>query len=364
MAYSDMEKMWLWLSGIPGIGDGTFYRMLSEAEDPRNVYDDPGCVRGLLSHSQFEALKASRAAFRADDFIESLEKKGIRAVTRVSEEYPSILTGITDPPPTLYAMGAGLLSAEKPFAVVGSRACTGEGRMTAHDFSGVLAENGVTVISGMAEGIDTAAALGALDAGGRTVAVLGCGADVIYPRFNEPLYRRILETGGTIVSEHAPGVGPQRGFFPRRNRIISGMSEGILVVEGDERSGARITANLALEQGKELFAVPGSIYSPRSRTPNELIYNGAYCALSAWDILEGMRWGERPQKRAARKTVSADLTGDERKIADALAAEPLGYEELSERTGLSAAVLSPLLTTLTLRGIVTELPGGLYRAYL
>lgn len=362
MVYTDMERAWIWLANVPGIGDTGFYRLLSAAGDAREVYDDPSIVRSLLSERQYKSLLEARGGTKLDDFFAAMEKCGVIAVTRVSDGYPECLTSITDPPSTLYMLGNTEIPQEKLFSVVGSRACTSEGRMTAHDFSKALAENGVTVVSGMAEGIDAAAAEGALDGHGSTVAVLGCGPDIVYPRINERLYRRILEEGGLILSEHPVGVGPQKGFFPRRNRIISGMSEGILIVEGDERSGARITANLALEQGKEVFAVPGSIYSPRSKTPNELIATGAYCALSAWDILETMRWGERPSKRTERKP-AVQLTDDEQKIIDAVTAEALSYEELAEKTRLEAGVLSPLLTTLELRGLLTQLPGGLYRCF-
>ena len=319
------------------------------------VIGDPFCL---------PELEKCNYLYDTSSKAEAYEKNGWYIIDRDSRFYPEALKGIKDAPFVLYCAGdPAILVKEPKISVVGTRNPTDKGLMSAYMLACCLSSLNVVTVSGGALGIDSASHEGALTGNGGTLAVLGSGFGAEYLPENTFLRRRIGKNGA-LITEQPPFEEPTRYSFPRRNRIISGMSEGILVVEGDERSGARITANLALEQGKELFAVPGSIYSPRSRTPNELIYNGAYCALSAWDILEGMRWGERPQKRAARKTVSADLTGDERKIADALAAEPLGYEELSERTGLSAAVLSPLLTTLTLRGIVTELPGGLYRAYL
>jgi DNA processing protein len=246
---------------------------------------------------------------------------------------------------------------------VGSRQCTRDGQRAARDFARGLAENGVTVVSGMARGIDSCAHRGALDGHGPTLAVLGCGVDVVYPPENDRLMAEILDSGGAVVSEFVPGTPPTPGNFPARNRIISGLCEGMLIVEGAKASGAMITVNLALEQGRDVFAVPGSIYSPLSAAPNQMILDGAFPALSPWDILEHYRWGQRPAAGGARKAPKPTLDPEEEAIVAPLRNEALSFEELIRITGLSAAKLNSHLTMLELRGIIDKAPGGLYRAY-
>ena len=232
-----------------------------------------------------------------------------------------------------------------------------------HPFARGLAENGVTVVSGMARGIDSCAHRGALDGHGPTVAVLGCGVDVVYPPENDRLMAEILDSGGAIVSELTPGAPPVPGNFPARNRIISGLSQGTLIVEGAKVSGAMITVNLALEQGRDVFAVPGSIYSPLSSAPNQMILDGATPVLSPWDILEHYRWGCRPNPDSARPAPAPELDPEEEALVAPLRNEALSFEELAQITGLPAAKLNSHLTMLELRGIIEKVPGGLYRAY-
>ena len=228
----------------------------------------------------------------------------------------------------------------------------------------MLAREDVAVISGMANGVDTAAHEGALIGYGRTIALLGCGADVIYPQENEELYHRILDSGGAIVSEYLPGTPPLRTYFPARNRIISGLSRGVLIVEGAEKSGAMITVNAALDQNRDVFAVPGSIYSPLSAAPNRLIVEGAIPALSGWDILEHYRWAERedPARSAPRPKLELDPEDD--KIVQPLLEQELSFDELANLVDFPIAKLNSHLTMLELRGIIVKVPGGMYRAYL
>ena len=259
-------------------------------------------------------------------------------------------------------MGEGLQDLDRCFSIVGSRRCTRDGQRAAREFAETLAREGVCIVSGMAHGIDTAAHEGALIAMGKTIAVLGCGADVIYPPENEDLYRRILEGGGAVISEYAPGTKPKPGNFPARNRIISGLSQGTMLVEGAKGSGAMITIDFAAEQGRDIFAVPGGIYSSQSAMPNQLIVGGAYPVISPWEVLEHYRWGARPGA-AEEKSAEAELSEEEKRIVEPLKIEQLSFDELVAQTEIAPAKLNSYLTILELRGIIVKAPGGLYRAY-
>ena len=370
MEYTAMEQYWIWLSSVEGIGAKRFYQLLSVYEDARAVWDALGGVlvppelRDMLGPAALNALREARSEEYFYRLFGALERKGIRAVTRLSDDYPAALTGVYDPPPTLYARGECPLNAEKAFAIVGSRRCTRDGQRAAREIAEGLARAGVTVVSGLARGVDSCAHRGALDGRGRTVAVLGCGADVVYPPENEKLVAEMLDSGGAVISEYAPGTQPLPGNFPPRNRIISGMCAGTLLVEGAKASGAMITVNFALEQGRDVFAVPGSIYSPLSEAPNRMIVDGAIPALSAWEILEYYRWAARPGENAAPKPPAAELTDEERALVEPLREQELSFEELAQLTGLPAAKLNSHLTMLELRGIIEKAPGGMYRAYI
>ncbi len=368
MDYTAMDQYWIWLSSVEGVGPKRFYQLLSMYEDARQVWDALGGVlvppdMQAIGPAALKKLREARDERYFYQLFDRLERQGIRAVTRLSEAYPPALTGIYDPPPTLYVRGECPLDDEKMIAVVGSRRCTRDGQRAAREFGRGLAENGVTVVSGMARGVDSFAHRGALEGGGRTVAVLGCGVDVCYPPENEALMREIIDSGGAVVSELVPGTPPAPGNFPARNRIISGLSEGTLLVEGAKASGAMITVNLALEQGRDVFAVPGGIYSPLSDAPNRMILEGATPVLCAWDILEHYRWAQRPSTVPARAQKPPELSPDELAIVEPLRAQALSFDELAAATGFSAASLNSHLTMLELRGIIEKVPGGLYRSY-
>lgn len=364
-----MEQYWIWLSSVEGVGTKRFYQLLSLYGDARSVWDAmggpllPPDIRRALGPAAFEKLRAARNERRFYQLFDRLERGGIRAVTRLGEAYPAALTGIYDPPPTLYVRGDCPLGGDRNLAIVGSRRCTQDGQRAAREFARGLAEGGATVVSGLARGIDSCAHRGALDGHGPTIAVLGCGVDVVYPPENDRLLNEILDSGGAVVSEFVPGTPPIPGNFPARNRIISGLSEGTLIVEGAKASGAMITVNLALEQGRDVFAVPGSIYSPLSAAPNQMILDGAIPVLSPWDILEHYRWGRRPAAGTGSKAPKPKLSPEEEALVAPLRNEALSFEELSQITGLSAAKLNSHLTMLELRGIIEKAPGGLYRAY-
>ena len=370
MEYTAMEQYWIWLSSVESIGAKKFYQLLSVYEDARAVWDALGGVlvppelRDMLGPVSLNALRDARSEAYFYRLFDRLERSGIRAVTRLSEDYPGALTTIYDPPPTLYVRGECPLNGERMFAVVGSRRSTRDGQRAAREIAEGLARADVTVVSGMARGIDSYAHEGAMAGRGRTVAVLGCGVDVCYPPENDELMGRILDSGGAVVSEYVPGTPPLAGHFPQRNRIISGLSKGTLLVEGAKKSGAMITVNCALEQGRDVFAVPGSIYSPLSATPNRMIVDGAIPVISPWEILEHYRWASRPEVSDRNPHREIQLDADEQKLVEPLREQELSFEELTQITGFNAAKLNSHLTMLELRGIIVKVPGGMYRAYL
>ena len=362
--YDAMEQYWIWLATIPGIGIKKFYRLIGVYEDARAVWDNVGdSEMHFLGEKTLARLKKARSEQYFYRLFSRLEQLDVDVVTRLSADYPPLLSSIYDPPAVLYVRGSAALSSERTIAVVGSRRASRDGRRAAREIAEGLAGNGVTVVSGLARGIDTSAHEGALNGQGQTIAVLGCGVDVAYPPENEALARRILETGGALVSEYPPGTRPLGGHFPARNRIISGISRGVLLVEGAQGSGAMITMDFAAEQGRDVFAVPGGIYSPQSAMPNRLIVDGATPALSAWEILEYYRWAERPAPAAAESAAEPELDDEERRIVEPLRVEEMSFDELAAATGILPAKLNSHLTILELRGIIVKAPGGLYRAY-
>lgn len=361
MEYSAMEQYWIWLSSVEGIGVKRFYQLLSRYEDARSVWDSVGPEMGFLGEKALANLRRARNERYLYQLFAALEKKNIAAITRISDGYPARLTTIYDPPPTLFVRGARDLNDGRALAVVGSRRASRDGRRAALEIAEALAGAGVCVVSGMARGVDTCAHQGALNAGGRTVAVLGSGVDVIYPPENAALAQRILETGGSLVSEYLPGVRPLSHNFPARNRIISALSDGLLLVEAAKGSGAMLTVDFALEHSREVFALPGSIYSPLSAEPNRLIAQGAAPALGPWEILEHFRWGERPGAGGGKKK-EVPLDPDESALVEPLRIEEMSFDELAARTGFNSSKLNSLLTMLELRGIIKQAPGRLYRA--
>lgn len=364
MDYSEMEQYWIWLSSVEGIGVKRFYQLLTVFEDPRNVWNNIGAPEmRFLGAKVLANLRAARDERYFYSLFAAMEQAGCRAVTRISDGYPRLLAEIYDPPATLYVRGDCPLDGERMFAIVGSRRCTQDGRHAARDIAAHLAREDVTVVSGMARGTDTCAHQGALSAKGRTIAVLGCGVDVVYPPENDLLAQQIVESGGALVSEYPPGTPPNAGHFPARNRIISGLSQGTLLVEGAKGSGAMITVNFALEQDRDVFAVPGSIYSPLSATPNQLIVDGAKPVISAWEILDFYRWAEKP-KAFQPPSKRVELDDVEKSIVRPLLEQELSFEELTNLTQIPTSRLNSYLTMLELRGIIVKVPGGMYRAYL
>jgi DNA processing protein len=291
-----------------------------------------------------------------------------RLVTFGSREYPRRLAEIPDAPLALWVEGAKLELLSAPqLAIVGSRSPTADGKDTAEQFARYLAQRGLTITSGLATGIDGASHRGAVAALGGTIAVLGGGLDVIFPREHSKLAAEIAARG-LLVSEYAPGVEPQKLFFPQRNRIIAGLTLGTLVVEATRRSGSLITARLALDYGREVFAIPGSIHNPLARGCHHLIRQGAKLVEEAADVLvevaplldaEGFELAQEPLAESADETpVTSDPSYE--KLLNALGFSPTPIADLSARTSLTTAELSSMLLLLELEGLVEALPGGRY----
>ncbi len=365
MEYNEMEQYWIWLSSIEGIGVKRFYQLLSIFEDPREVWNNIRApeLRGILGSKVLQSLRDARDERYFYTLFANLESVGCRAIPRISPDYPALLSEIYDPPATLYVRGECPLDEERMFSIVGSRRVTRDGQRAAREIAAQLARENVIVVSGMARGIDTAAHEGTLSGHGRTIAVLGCGVDVVYPPENDMLMQRILENGGAVISEYIPGTRPLAGHFPARNRIISGLTQGTLLVEGAKGSGAMITVNFATEQNRDVFAVPGSIYSPLSAMPNQLIVDGAHPVISAWEILEYYRWAEKPGILPTVKP-TVELDDVEKSIVLPLTEQELSFEEITKLTQIPPSKLNSHLTMLELRGIIVKVPGGMYRAYL
>jgi DNA processing protein len=308
-----------------------------------------------------EALAATRRTLDPDTEMERLAAAGAHVLTWEDDGYPERLREVGDGPPVLYVLGELTPADGWSVGVVGTRKATSYGRAAAERIVGEIAGAGVTVVSGMARGIDTVAHHAALDAGGRTVAVLGSGVDVLYPPENRGLARRIVEEErGAVVSEYPLGTQPDAVNFPPRNRIVSGLSHGVLVVEAGAKSGALITVGFALEQGRDVFAVPGPINSRMSDGPNNLLKKGAKCVTNGADILEELGLGMVQEHVEAVKALPADPT--ERRLLEMLQDMPLHIDELTNGSGLPASTVSAVLAMMELKGMVRNIGGMQYSA--
>ncbi len=301
-----------------------------------------------------QAIAAQRPEVDPEHELERLEHAGVGLVCHWEDAYPDHLREIPDAPAVLFVRGR-MPSFERAVAIVGTRASTVYGNRMARAIARDLAAAGVVVVSGLARGIDTVAHLGALEAG-QTVAVLGSSLDKVYPQQNVELAGRIAERGA-VLSEYSLGTEPAPGQFPARNRIVSGLCQAVVVVEAKERSGALITADMALDQNREVMAVPGPADSRHSRGPHRLIQQGAKLIVSAEDILDELGWGRPPAKKEAAAPV---LAPDEARVYEAIEAEPTTLERIAFKSGLSPQVINSILLVLELRALVTQLPGRLY----
>lgn len=299
----------------------------------------------------------------AEALIQRAGETGVKLFSLEDESYPDLLKHIYDPPPVLYVKGE--LADAKTLAIVGTRRASRYGLETARKLGYELAALGFTIVSGLASGIDTAAHQGALEANGRTVAVFGCGVDVIFPAENRGLARAI-ESSGSLVSEFPLGTGTEKGHFPRRNRIISGLSMGVIVVEGHYDSGAMITAKAALDQGREVFAVPGNVELDQTKGPHWLIKQGAKLVETVEDVLEEFNMvmpESRKQNTESREQEIRNLTPEERLIVSVLSLEPKHIDMVSVETKLAIPQVSSLLMMLEVKKLVRQLPGKMFILY-
>ena len=371
---------WLRLSLTPGIGDGAARRLLAAFGLPEQIFTRPeAALREIVSHAQAEALLQPPTGLQAQidltwQWLQAGDDKVSRRVVTLGDAgYPDSLLEMADPPLMLYVLGAAgfdLTQLGHSIAVVGSRNPTPQGATNARSFGRALGEAGLPVVSGLALGVDGAAHQGALDAAGdasrlATVAVVGTGLDRVYPARHRDLAHRIT-LQGLIVSELPLGTPPLTQNFPKRNRLIAGLARGTLVVEAALQSGSLITARLTSEQGKEVFAIPGSIHSPQSRGCHALIRQGAKLVESVNDILE-----ELPPLQAPRIAAASPASGSatnmtassspEDPLLEALGFEPASLDALGARTGWGAAALQAKMLELELDGHVSRLPGGLFQ---
>jgi DNA processing protein len=348
---------WYALKSIPLVGNVTFRRLLERFDTPERALqasaEELAQVKGVSAAAVASILRHDYRAFAARE-CEEVERHGVKVVDFLAAEYPKILLEISDPPPFLYVRGE-LRGVEDAVAIVGSRRASAYGLLTTERLAGELASHGVTVVSGMARGVDTAAHRGSLKRGGRSIGVLGCGIDVMYPPENRRLFEEMASIGA-LVSEFPMGTTPLAENFPRRNRIISGLSRGVLVVEAMQNSGSLITARYALEQGREVFAIPGNINASGSRGTNQLIKQGAKLVEGVEDILEELPQRSREPADAAAPPVFS-LTPQEAGIYTLLAESPLHIDDVIVKSELTVGDVSAILLRLELKGAVMQLPG-------
>lgn len=357
----DERKYWVGFNIVPGIGPARVRMLLAHFGSLRDAWYAP--VEELraagLDKRSVENLLLYRRQLDLDREMERLARANVRVLTWDDPEYPQRLKHIANPPFVLYVRGTLTPEDEWAVAVVGTRRPTPYGREVARVIAGELARQGITVVSGLALGIDSEAHQAALEAGGRTIAVLGSGLRYLYPARNRELARRIV-TGGAVVTEYALDVQPEPANFPPRNRIISGLALGVVVVEAGPTSGALITARFAAEQGREVFAVPGPIFNHASLGPNRLIQEGAKLVTSVDDILEELQLTHITAHQEARTTLPT--SGVEEQILACLQESPLHVDEIVRRTRLETAQVISTLTLMELKGLVRQVGPMEYRA--
>lgn len=354
-----------------GVSYGRREAALRAAGSALAILAEPGLYAAQLQEKGLALLRHALADEAR--LLGGLAKKKMALVLREDTQYPPLLRQIAHPPHLLYVYGETDLTDRFPVAVVGTRRASAYGLTHTREIAAELAQTGVCVVSGLALGIDAAAHTGALDGGGRTVAVLGSALDKPYPQENEPLMRRILESGGSVVSEYAPGTPPSRYSFLQRNRIIAGMCLGTLVTEGPRRSGALNTATRTLENGREVFALPGNVDSPGAQLPNMLISEGARLVTGAADILSALVIEPKGAPKAAQAAVApmeapaekkphipGGLDETQRAICAALLAGEADFDALCAVSGLESDELGALLIEMEMDGLVTPLAGTRY----
>jgi DNA processing protein len=365
----DTELGWLALTLVPGVGARTFHRLIHRFGSPARVFTAPRRhleqIPGLKGDI-IEAIRSPSLEKAAGKEMARLRELGIRIIRWGRKEYPNFLANIADPPPLLYIKGAFVQEDERAVAVVGSRNASAYGLNVCKRLCRDLAWQGWTVVSGMARGIDSAAHSGALAGNGRTLAVMGTGLDVVYPRENRKLSESIAASGA-ILTEFPLGTPPEPGNFPLRNRLISGLSLGVVVVEATAKSGSLITARMALEQDRQVFAVPGPIGQQGVEGPHRLIKEGAKLVERAEDVIEELlpmlsrtSLGEAAESREPPTIGQPELDEGERRLWDILGMEPLHIDAIARQVGINVSQAAEILLNLEVRGLVKQLPGTFF----
>lgn len=357
----DPKAYWVGFNLVKGIGAARLRQIQEFYGSLETAWNSPasGLLSAGLPQKVVDNFVRMKPQVDLDRIMERIHTQGVKVMTWEDADYPRRLKEINQAPPVLFIKGSINVEDDWAVAVVGTRRVTPYGRQVTSEIAAFLAQNGVTVVSGLARGVDAIAHQTALHNGGRTIAVLGSGVDVIYP----PEHRRLageIAQQGALVSDYPLGTQPDGINFPPRNRIISGLSLATIVVEAGEKSGALITAEFAVEQGRDVFAVPGSILAPQSEGTNKLIEEGARPLLKMTEILEVLKLERIPEKQSARKL--NPLNPVEKKVLASLSQEPVHVDELSSLTGLSISEVSATLTLMELKGFVSHVGGMNYVA--
>ena len=351
-----------WFANVKVITRGKKIRLIDRFKTAKAIYyiEETGLRScGFLNDKEIQEFITCRKAADIKEDYKEFEKKKIRLITYEMDEYPSKLKDISTPPYALYVKGQLPDESKKSASIVGARDCTPYGETYALSFGKFFGENDIQVISGMARGVDSFGHRGALNGKGKTFAVLGCGVDICYPRENIGLYTDILDNGGGIISEFPPGTNPLANNFPARNRIISALSDIVLVMEAREKSGSLITADMALDQGKDVYALPGPINSDLSAGCNRLIYQGAGILLSRKQLIEEL---DIIATELTEKTVKIEkcLENEEKLLYSRLTLYPKDISALIEETGINADIAVRTMVSLQIKGIVREITRNHY----
>jgi len=349
----DEKAYWIGFNKIRGIGYVRTMKLLEFFGDLQPAWNatESSLLEAGLPPRLVKEFLSVRETIDLDKDFNGIQSKGIIVLTIKDSDYPKKLLSIEQPPPVIYLKGGLKESDETAVAIVGTRNPTAYGRQVTQELSQFLAGNGIAVISGLARGIDSVAHTAVLNAGGRTIAVLGCGVDVVYPPEHRQLSERIVEQGA-LISDYYPGTPPDGVNFPPRNRIISGLSLASVIIEAGEKSGALITAEFAATQGREVFSVPGPIFAPRSKGTNRLIRDGALPLTDFNELLEALNLTQVEEYRYAKKVIQKDEI--EQLLSDVIKNEPLHIDEIKNSTGLSMEKVSAALVMMELKGMVRK----------
>lgn len=357
----DKDKYLIWLTRIEGLGAKKQKILLDIFGNAENIWlarpYDIKAVR-VISENMADKIISSKQMSLVEAYEKELYEKDIKFISIKNEKYPSLLRKIEDPPVGIYIKGDLPEDEFEKVSIIGSRKCSEYGSNAAYKLSKDLSGNNVVIVSGMAKGIDGMSHKGAIDGNGKTIAVLGCGVDICYPAENRNLYRKIIKNGA-VISEYPPGTQPIPIYFPARNRIISGLSKATIVVEAEKKSGTIITVGQALEQGRDVYAVPGNINSKLSEGTNDLIKQGALLVSSYEDVINALGIAKVSKQEDLTKNVK-DLAPDEKLVYDCMSFEPISVDNLILKLDINLQTMQYILTMLELKEYIQKLPGQRY----